>query len=80
MMEKWEEKLGVLVVLNFEKARELDPRNNSVIWNTAETYVRVGRYADAASVFEEGLAVNPDAHFFSLARAAIDLRTNGDGR
>jgi TolB-like protein/Flp pilus assembly protein TadD len=70
---RWEE-----AVLNFEKAKELDPRNNSVIWNTAETYTCVGRYAEAASAFAAGFAVNPDAHFFTLARAAIDLKTNGD--
>jgi serine/threonine-protein kinase len=65
-------------VPNFEKARQLDPRNNSVIWNLAETYACLGRYAEAASAFADGFAVNPDAHFFSLARAAIDLKTKGD--
>ncbi|MEY2488470.1 MAG: hypothetical protein QOC70_412 [Verrucomicrobiota bacterium] len=65
-------------VPNFEKARQLDPRNNSVIWNLAETYACVGRYKEAADVLADGSAVNPDAHFFSLARAAIDLKTNGD--
>jgi TolB-like protein/Flp pilus assembly protein TadD len=65
-------------VPNFEKARQLDPRNNSVIWNLAETYACVGRYEDAANTLAEGAALNPDAHFFSLARAAIDLKTNGD--
>ena len=65
-------------VPNFEKARQLDPRNNSVVWNLAETYTCMGRYADAASVFAEAFAVNPEAHFFSLAQAAIDLKTNGD--
>jgi TolB-like protein/Flp pilus assembly protein TadD len=70
---RWEE-----AVRNFEKARELDPRNNSVIWNTAETYTCVGRYADAASVFADGFAADPDSYFFPLARAAIDLKTKGD--
>jgi TolB-like protein/Flp pilus assembly protein TadD len=65
-------------VPNFEKARQLDPRNNSVVWNLAETYACMGRYGDAASVFAEAFAVNPEAHFFSLAQAAIDLKTNGD--
>ena len=63
---------------NFEKARQLDPRNNSVIWNLAETYACVGRYAEAASTFADAFAVNPDAHFFSLACASIDLKTKGD--
>jgi TolB-like protein/Flp pilus assembly protein TadD len=70
---RWED-----AVPNFEKARQLDPRNNSVIWNLAETYACVRRYADAASTLAEAAALNPDAHFFSLARAAIDLKTKGD--
>lgn len=37
---RWED-----AVANFEKARQLDPRNNSVIWNLAETYACLGRYA-----------------------------------
>jgi TolB-like protein/Flp pilus assembly protein TadD len=65
-------------VPNFEKARQLDPRNNSVIWNLAETYTCVGRYAEAAGVWADGSAINPAAYFFLLARAAIDLKTNGD--
>lgn len=70
---RWEE-----AVPNFEKARELDPRNNSVLWNLAETYACVGRYEEAARAFAEGLAVNPDAHLCTLAQAAIDLRTKGE--
>jgi TolB-like protein/Flp pilus assembly protein TadD len=70
---RWEQ-----AVPNFEKARQLDPRNNSVIWNLAETYACVGRYAEAASTLSDGAECCPDAHFFSLARAALDLKTNGD--
>jgi TolB-like protein/Flp pilus assembly protein TadD len=65
-------------VPNFEKARQLDPRNNSVIWNLAETYACLGRYPEAARIFADGAAACSDAHFFSLAHAAIDLKTNGD--
>jgi TolB-like protein/Flp pilus assembly protein TadD len=65
-------------IRNFEKASELDPRNSSVLWNLAETYACVGRYDEAARGFAEGLAVNPEAHLFSLAEAAIDLKTKGD--
>ncbi len=65
-------------VPNFEKARELDPRNSSVLWNLAETYACVGRYEDAQRAFAEGLAVNPEAHLFALAQAAIDLKTKGE--
>jgi serine/threonine-protein kinase len=65
-------------VPNFEKARELDPRNSSVLWNLAETYACIGRYEDAQRTFAEGLSVNPEAHLFALAQAAIDLKTNGE--
>jgi TolB-like protein/Flp pilus assembly protein TadD len=65
-------------ISNFEKARELDPRNASVLWNLAETYACTGRYAEAERGFANGIEVNPDAHLFSLARAAIALRTEGD--
>jgi len=63
---------------NFEKARELDPRNASVLWNVAETYACLGRYEEAAAGFALGTEVNPDAHLFSVARAAISLQTSGD--
>ena len=65
-------------ISNFEKAKELDPRNASVLWNLAETYACVGRNEEATSGFAVGTEVNPDAHLFSLARAAIALRTQGD--
>ncbi|MDQ3120105.1 MAG: hypothetical protein M3Q89_11150 [Verrucomicrobiota bacterium] len=65
-------------IRNLEKARELDPRNTSVIWNLSETYSFHGRHREAQRGMEEGLRVNPNAHFFSLAQGAIDLRARGD--
>jgi TolB-like protein/thioredoxin-like negative regulator of GroEL len=65
-------------ITNFEKAKELDPRNASVLWNLGETYACMGRNEEAALGFAEGIKVNPNAHFFSLARAAIPLRTDGN--
>jgi TolB-like protein/Flp pilus assembly protein TadD len=70
---RWEEG-----VVNFEKARQLDPRNTSVIWNLAETYACLRRYDEAERAFADGLLVNPHAHLFSLATAAVALRRNGD--
>ena len=64
-------------IAHFEKARQLDPRNASVIWNLGETYSSLRRYDEGDRVFAEGLAVNPNAHFFSLARAANELKKNG---
>src|SRR3954467_8228170 len=65
-------------IANFEKARELDPRNASVLWNLAETYTAIGRTAEGERGFTLGLEVHPEAHLFAIARAAISLRTNGD--
>jgi tetratricopeptide (TPR) repeat protein len=63
---------------NFEKARELDPRNSAVLWNLAETYACVGRFGDAERAFADGVTVHPEAHLFALAQAAIGLKTKGD--
>ena len=63
---------------NLERARELDPRNTSVIWNLSEAYSFHGRHREAQQGMEEGSRVNPNAHYFALARAAIDLRAHGD--
>jgi serine/threonine-protein kinase len=65
-------------ISNFEKARELDPRNNSVLWNLAETYACVGRFEDAERTCADALAVHPEAYLFSLDRAAIELKTRGN--
>ncbi|HKP92333.1 MAG TPA: FlgO family outer membrane protein [Chthoniobacterales bacterium] len=65
-------------ITNFEKARELDPRNASVLWNLAETYAAVCRNEEAARGFALGLEVHPEAHLFAIARAAIALRAEGD--
>lgn len=63
---------------HFVRARELDPRNLSVLWNVAETSRCVGDYAEAERGFKEGLAVKRDAHLFSLAAAGISLQRDGN--
>ena len=70
---RWDE-----AVANFEKARYLDPRNFSVIWNLAETLIAMGRYAEAEHAIDNALLVNPNAHLFSLARASIELKKSGE--
>jgi serine/threonine-protein kinase len=65
-------------VANFEKARQLDPRNASVIWNLAETYACLRRYDEAVQAFADGLEMNPQGHLFSLAKASVDLKRDGD--
>jgi TolB-like protein/Flp pilus assembly protein TadD len=70
---RWED-----AIAGFEKARELDPRNASVLWNLAETYASIGRTEEAERGFAAGMEVNPGAHLFSLAGAAIALRDHGN--
>src|SRR5512132_2922214 len=70
---RWDE-----AIANFEKARYLDPRNFSVISNLAETLIAMRRYAEAQHAIDNALLVNPNAHFFSIQRAEIDLKKNGD--
>lgn len=65
-------------VFHFEKARQLDPHNVSVIWNLAETYLCLKRYEDAENAFAYGLTINPRAELFPLARASIPLKKTGD--
>ncbi|MEP6685525.1 MAG: tetratricopeptide repeat protein [Verrucomicrobiota bacterium] len=65
-------------VLNMQKARELDPRNLSVIWNMLETYFALHRYDEAEGIIAEALAISPNAHYFTLARGALDLFHKGD--
>jgi TolB-like protein/Flp pilus assembly protein TadD len=70
---RWDE-----AVADFEKARYLDPRNFSVISNLAETLIAMRRYAEAQHAIDNALLVNPNAHLFSIQRASIDLKKNGD--
>lgn len=70
---RWEE-----AIANLERARQLDPRNVAAIWNLLETYSYLGRYPEAEHAIKDGLEISPDAHFFSLARAALSLRRNGE--
>ncbi len=70
---RWEEAVGHL-----EKARELDPRNPSGIWNLAETYCALGRTAEAERAIAQGLEINPEAHFFRLLRGTMGMRCAGE--
>ena len=70
---RWDETLSI-----FEKAIELDPRNASVLWDVAESYVAVCRHAEAERAIAQGLEVNPEAHLFRLLRGTIALRGKGE--
>ena len=70
---RWEE-----AIANMKKARQLDPRNLSVIWNLLETYLGLHRYDEAERVIVEALKISPAAHFFTLACSALPLFQRGD--
>lgn len=65
-------------IVKLQKARELDPRNLSVIWSLVETSIALHRYAEAEDAIIAALAISPAAHFFSLARAALPLFQKGE--
>ncbi len=70
---RWDEALA-----NMNKAREIDPRNLSVLWNLLETDLALHRHEDAERIIAAALAISPQAHFFSLARAALPLFRSGE--
>ncbi len=54
---RWEES-----ILHLERARQLDPRNISALWNLSETLTYLRRYAEADQVLVETAAIAPEAH------------------
>ena len=70
---RWEES-----VMHLERARQLDPRNISALWNLSETLTFLRRYAEADRVLAEAMAIAPAAHMIPIARAELALREQGD--
>jgi TolB-like protein/Tfp pilus assembly protein PilF len=70
---RWDE-----AIPNFERARELDPRNTGVLWNLAETYGALGRFDDAEKTFADAIAIHPKDYLYVLGQAAIKLRSEGE--
>jgi TolB-like protein/Flp pilus assembly protein TadD len=70
---RWEES-----ILHLERARQLDPRNVSALWNLSETLTFLRRYPEADRVLAEAAAISPEAHMFPIARAELHLRERGD--
>ena len=70
---RWEES-----ILHLERARQLDPRNISALWNLSETLTYLRRYAEADQVLAETAAIAPEAHLIPVARAELALRERGD--
>ena len=70
---RWEES-----VFHLERARQLDPRNISALWNLSETLTYLRRYGQADQVLAEEAAIAPEAHMIPIARAELALRERGD--
>ena len=70
---RWEE-----AILHLERARQLDPRNISALWNLSETLTFLRRYAEADQVLAETAKISPEAYMISIARAELALRERGD--
>jgi TolB-like protein/Flp pilus assembly protein TadD len=70
---RWEES-----ILHLERARQLDPRNISALWNLSETLTYLRRYAEADQVLVETAAIAPEAHLIPVARAELALRERGE--
>jgi len=70
---RWEES-----ILHLERARQLDPRNISALWNLSETLTFLRRYPEADRVLAEAMTISPQAHMIPIARAELSLRERGD--
>jgi TolB-like protein/Flp pilus assembly protein TadD len=70
---RWEES-----ILHLERARQLDPRNVSTLWNLSETLTYLRRFSEADQVLAEAITVAPEAHLFPIARAELSLRSRGE--
>ncbi len=70
---RWEES-----ILHLERARQLDPRNISALWNLSETLTYLRRFREADEVLAEEAAIAPEAHLIPIARAELALRERGD--
>ena len=70
---RWEES-----ILHLERARQLDPRNISALWNLSETLTFLRRYKEADEVLVEQASIAPEAHMIAIARAELTLRERGE--
>jgi TolB-like protein/Flp pilus assembly protein TadD len=70
---RWEE-----AILHLERARQLDPRNISTVWNLSETLTFLRRFAEADRILADGIAICPNASMIPIARAELALREYGE--
>src|SRR5436190_1925753 len=65
---------------NLERAIELDPRNLFTLQQTGISYLHLGRFAGAITVFDRALTIVPDNIETRAARAQLELFWKADTR
>jgi serine/threonine-protein kinase len=65
-------------IQNFERAAELDPRNVWLLQQMSQTYQLLRRFSDAAGALDRALAASPADATSRVARASVDLESNGE--
>jgi len=58
---------------NFERAIDLDPRNNRLLSQTALSYHYLRRYADEAAMWDRALVIDPDHVGLKVSRALVEV-------
>jgi TolB-like protein/class 3 adenylate cyclase/Flp pilus assembly protein TadD len=72
---RWEESTR-----NLERAADLDPRNFSTLQQIALSYELLRRYAEAKSMFDRALAIEPNDIDTKTARASVEFHWKADTR
>ena len=65
---------------NLERATELDPRNFSLLEQTALSYMNLGRYPDEEAIWDRMLAIQPNDVETKVERAAVEVNWKADTR
>ncbi len=65
-------------IRNFERAIELDPRNYSIIVETAFTHSTLRRFAQSRQLLERALSISPGDHFVRAELARLDFLERGE--
>jgi TolB-like protein/tetratricopeptide (TPR) repeat protein len=63
---------------SLERAAELDPRNTTILEQTARSYDLLRRYADEERVLDRALALTPQDAALRVTRARIELSWHAD--
>jgi TolB-like protein/predicted Ser/Thr protein kinase len=67
-------------VRSFQRANELDPRNEDPLWGLATTYTFLREYKQSAEAYDRLLSLKPKDIRAQLDRAWIDLYERADAR